>query len=69
MPQILTLYPVEAIKVRCQRDGISAAQVMAQLAKQAALPGGPATVLRLLYSGIGSSALFSIAVGSVHCRF
>jgi len=66
--QILVLYPVEAIKVRCQRDSIGASEVVSQLAKQAAQPGGRAGVLRLLYSGIGSSALFSIAVGSVHCK-
>ena len=66
--QILTLYPVEAIKVRCQQDGISAAQVMAQLGKTAAQPGGPARVAAMLYSGIGPSAVFSIAVGAVHCK-
>ena len=38
--------PAEAIKVRCQRDGISAAKVLAQLAKQATQhPGGTAAVV------------------------
>ena len=61
--------PAEVIKVRCQRDGISAAKVLAQLAKQATQhPGGTAAVVGQLYSGIGSAAVFSIAIGAVHCE-
>ncbi|GAX73771.1 hypothetical protein CEUSTIGMA_g1222.t1 [Chlamydomonas eustigma] len=64
--QILILYPVEAIKIRCQRENKSAVHIVAQLAQNASQPGGVSTVLRMLYSGIGASALFSVAVGSVH---
>lgn len=42
---------------------------MAQLFKQAAQPGGVATVMRALYSGIGASAVLSMAVGAVHCKY
>ena len=69
LSQILAMYPAEAIKVRCQRDGISAAKVLAQLAKQAAQhPGGTVAVVGQLYSGIGAAAVFSIAIGAVHCE-
>ncbi len=66
--QILLLYPVETIKVRCQTDGMSAAQVVAQMGRQAAQPGGAQLVLKQLYSGIGATAVFSIAVGAIHCE-
>ncbi|KAG1679403.1 hypothetical protein FOA52_007694 [Chlamydomonas sp. UWO 241] len=64
--QILLLYPVETIKVRCQTDGLAASQVVSHMWRQAAQPGGASLVLKQLYSGIGATAVFSIAVGAVH---
>lgn len=52
--------------MRCQTDGLSAAQVVSHMWRQMAQPGGSRAVLRQLYSGIGATALFSIAVGAVH---
>ena len=56
--QILLLYPVEAIKVRCQEQGIGATTILSQLIKNGRVAS--------LWSGIRSSALLSILVGSIH---
>jgi hypothetical protein len=56
--QIILLYPLESIKVRCQADGISAREVIVALGKE-----GWGKSLPQLYSGLGSAAVLSIFVG------
>lgn len=58
--QILLLYPIESIKVRCQDQSIGWRAVLQKLFA----PGGGG--VGALYRGIGSSAILSIAVGAVH---
>ncbi|KXZ43612.1 hypothetical protein GPECTOR_85g342 [Gonium pectorale] len=60
--QIVILYPLETIKVRCQADGISAAAVVRDLLRN----GWGPHVLAQLYSGIGSATAFSVVVGAIH---
>ncbi|GLC45973.1 hypothetical protein PLESTM_001808700 [Pleodorina starrii] len=60
--QIVLLYPLETIKVRCQADGISAAAVISSMTRNG---WGPQFVQQL-YSGLGSAAAFSVVVGAIH---
>ncbi|GIL80177.1 hypothetical protein Vretifemale_9357 [Volvox reticuliferus] len=60
--QIVILYPLETIKVRCQADGISTATVLANMTRN----GWGPQFIQQLYSGIGSAAAFSVVVGAIH---
>ncbi|GFR49742.1 hypothetical protein Agub_g11899 [Astrephomene gubernaculifera] len=60
--QIILLYPLETIKVRCQSDGISAVAVVSALLRN----GWNAQVVRELYAGLGSATALSVVVGAMH---
>jgi hypothetical protein len=59
--QVVVLYPLETIKVKCQAEGVGAATAV-----RAVLASGPRSALRALYSGIGAAAICSVIVGAVH---
>ncbi|EFJ49599.1 hypothetical protein VOLCADRAFT_89479 [Volvox carteri f. nagariensis] len=60
--QIVILYPLETIKVRCQADGISASAVLTNMTRD----GWGPRFMQQLYSGIGSATAFSVVVGAIH---
>eukprot|EP00198_Chlamydomonas_reinhardtii_P001375 XP_001690711.1 predicted protein [Chlamydomonas reinhardtii] len=60
--QIVLLYPLETIKVRCQADCLSATAVVQNMTRN----GWGPHVVQQLYAGLGSAAAFSVVVGAIH---
>lgn len=60
--QIVILYPLDTIKVRCQAAGKSARKVVQELCKD----GFNLEVVKKLYAGAIAAAATSIAVGAIH---
>ncbi|KAG2497459.1 hypothetical protein HYH03_004614 [Edaphochlamys debaryana] len=60
--QIVILYPMETIKVRCQADCVGAGVVVRELLKN----GWGPHVVSQLYAGLGSATAFSVVVGAIH---
>ncbi|KAG2442226.1 hypothetical protein HYH02_009710 [Chlamydomonas schloesseri] len=60
--QILVLYPLDTVKVRCQASGENAAVVIRRLLKR----GFNVALLKKLYAGALGAAACAIVVGAVH---
>ncbi|KAG2434716.1 hypothetical protein HXX76_007606 [Chlamydomonas incerta] len=60
--QILVLYPLDTVKVRCQASGETAAVVIRRLLKR----GFNVALLKKLYAGAVGAAACAIVVGAVH---
>ena len=61
--QIIVLYPLDTIKVRCQANNMAAKEVVAELLATCRTPG---SLVASLYAGVMGAALCSVLVGAVH---
>lgn len=58
---LVAFYPLDTIKVKCQAGSISVRQALTET-----MALGPASALRTLYAGMGSTALGAAAIGSIY---
>ncbi len=58
---LLSLFPLDTLKVHCQARSVSLQQALAAVLRQ-----GPVVAVRSLYAGVGTAAIGAAIVGAVH---